>query len=543
MNNFSIKTRLVLLVTALLALFLLVASQSVLRLHNANASIEILYNDRVLPLGELKVVSDGYTRSIAGAARKVSDGTLPATDAVKVIDEARARMDKAWTNYAATQLTADEKQLVNEAAPLRDRGNSAVARLRELLRTDDKDGLREFIDSEMSPAIEPMTRLLDRLIKLQMDAARQAYEQADATYRRVVWTNVIGTTLIVGTFGFICWALIRSISRPLAEAVRIAETVSAGDLTSHIEPSGRDETSHLLVALKCMNDNLVGIVSGVRTSGESVGTATRQIAAGNIDLSSRTEQQAASLEQTSATMDELTGTVQHNAENARKASVLAANAAEIANRGNASVARVVDTMGEISESASRIVDIIGLIESIAFQTNILALNAAVEAARAGEHGRGFAVVAGEVRVLAQRTSSASKEIKGLINASVARVAVGTELTNRAGHTMYEIDQAVSRVTNIMGEIAAASDEQSRGIEQVGQAIAQMDSVTQQNAALVEEAAAAAQSLEQQATTLISAVTVFKLNDAVSRPLPVTIAQRHRGPRLIPRLRSVLAQSH
>ncbi|MBN9117013.1 MAG: MCP four helix bundle domain-containing protein [Pandoraea sp.] len=532
MNNFSIKTRLVLLVTALLALFLLVASQSVLRLHNANASIEILYNDRVLPLGELKVVSDGYTRSIAGAARKVSDGTLPATDAVKVIDEARARMDKAWTNYAATQLTADEKQLVNEAAPLRDRGNSAVARLRELLRTDDKDGLREFIDSEMSPAIEPMTRLLDRLIKLQMDAARQAYEQADATYRRVVWTNVIGTTLIVGTFGFICWALIRSISRPLAEAVRIAETVSAGDLTSHIEPSGRDETSHLLVALKCMNDNLVGIVSGVRTSGESVGTATRQIAAGNIDLSSRTEQQAASLEQTSATMDELTGTVQHNAENARKASVLAANAAEIANRGNASVARVVDTMGEISESASRIVDIIGLIESIAFQTNILALNAAVEAARAGE-----------VRVLAQRTSSASKEIKGLINASVARVAVGTELANRAGHTMYEIDQAVSRVTNIMGEIAAASDEQSRGIEQVGQAIAQMDSVTQQNAALVEEAAAAAQSLEQQATTLISAVTVFKLNDAVSRPLPVTIAQRHRGPRLIPRLRSVLAQSH
>ncbi|QBC32263.1 methyl-accepting chemotaxis protein [Pandoraea sp. XY-2] len=543
MNNFSIKTRLVLLVTALLALFLLVASQSVLRLHNANASIEILYNDRVLPLGELKVVSDGYTRNIAGAARKVRDGTLPATDAIKVIDEARARMDKAWTNYAATQLTADEKQLVNEAALLRDRGDLAVARLRELLRADDKDGLREFVDSEMSPAIEPMTRLLDRLVKVQMDAARQAYEQADATYRRVVWTNVIGTTLIVGMFGFICWALIRSISRPLAEAVRIAETVSAGDLTSRIEASGRDETSHLLVALKCMNDNLVGIVSGVRTSGESIGTATRQIAAGNIDLSSRTEQQAASLEQTSATMDELTGTVQQNAENARKASVLAANAAEIANRGNASVARVVDTMGEISESASRIVDIIGLIEDIAFQTNILALNAAVEAARASEHGRGFAVVAGEVRVLAQRTSSASKEIKGLINASVARVAVGTELANRAGHTMCEIDLAVSRVTNIMGEIAAASDEQSRGIEQVGRAIAQMDSVTQQNAALVEEAAAAAQSLEQQATTLISAVTLFKLDDVVSRPLPVTIAKRHRSPRQIPRLRSVLAQNH
>lgn len=543
MNNFSIKTRLVLLVTALLALFLLVASQSVLRLHNANTSLASIYNDRVLSLGELKAVSDGYSQDIAGAARKVRDGRMPATDAVKVIDDARAKIGKAWTNYAATQLTADEKRLVNDAAPLRDRSDAAVIRLRALLRADDKDGLRGFIASEMSPAIAPLTRMLDLLVKHQMDAARRAYEQADATYRRVVWTNVIGTILIVGTFGFVCWALIRSISRPLAEAVRIAETVSAGDLTSHIDPSGSDETSHLLVALKRMNDSLVGIVSGVRSSGESVGTATRQIAAGNIDLSSRTEQQAASLEQTAATMDELTGTVQHNAENASKASVLAANAAEIANRGNASVARVVDTMGEISESASRIVDIIGLIESIAFQTNILALNAAVEAARAGEHGRGFAVVAGEVRVLAQRTSSASKEIKGLINASVARVAAGTALANLAGRTMDEIDQAVSRVTNIMGEIAAASDEQRRGIEQVGQAIAQMDNVTQQNAALVEEAAAAAQSLEQQATTLISAVTVFKLNDAASRPLPVTIAIRHGAPRQVPRLRCMLAPSH
>jgi methyl-accepting chemotaxis protein-1 (serine sensor receptor) len=274
-----------------------------------------------------------------------------------------------------------------------------------------------------------------------------------------------------------------------------------------------------------MQASLVGTVRSVRSGSESIASATKQIAAGNIDLSSRTEEQASALQETASSMDELTGTVKQNADNARQASSLAANASEIANKGSRVVAQVVGTMGEINQSSAKIADIITIIEGIAFQTNILALNAAVEAARAGEEGRGFAVVAGEVRSLAQRSSAAAKEIKGLIDTSVERVQSGTSLVDEAGRTMSEIIGAVQRVTDIMGEIAAASEEQSGGIDQVARAVTQMDEVTQQNAALVEEAAAAAQSLEDQAAKLRQAVAVFHLdNDSPvetgsSRPAP------------------------
>jgi methyl-accepting chemotaxis protein-1 (serine sensor receptor) len=256
----------------------------------------------------------------------------------------------------------------------------------------------------------------------------------------------------------------------------------------------------------------VQTVQTVRSGSESIASATKEIAAGNIDLSSRTEEQASALQETASSMDELTGTVKQNADNARQASSLAANASEIANKGSRVVAQVVGTMGEINQSSAKIADIITIIEGIAFQTNILALNAAVEAARAGEEGRGFAVVAGEVRSLAQRSSAAAKEIKGLIDTSVERVQTGTSLVDEAGRTMNEIIGAVQRVTDIMGEIAAASEEQSSGIEQVARAVTQMDEVTQQNAALVEEAAAAAQSLEDQAGKLRQAVAVFQVDE-------------------------------
>jgi methyl-accepting chemotaxis protein-1 (serine sensor receptor) len=251
----------------------------------------------------------------------------------------------------------------------------------------------------------------------------------------------------------------------------------------------------------------------VRSGSESIASATKQIAAGNVDLSSRTEEQASALQQTASSMEELTGTVRQNADNARQASTLAANASQIAGKGSAVVSQVVETMGEINRSSAKIADIISIIEGIAFQTNILALNAAVEAARAGEEGRGFAVVAGEVRSLAQRSSAAAKEIKELIDTSVLRVQTGTTLVDEAGRTMSEISGAVQRVTDIMGEIAAASEEQKNGIEQVARAVTQMDEVTQQNAALVEEAAAAAQSLEDQAAKLREVVAVFQLSDA------------------------------
>jgi methyl-accepting chemotaxis protein len=279
-----------------------------------------------------------------------------------------------------------------------------------------------------------------------------------------------------------------------------------------LDPSGRDEPARLLQALQHMNDSLVKVVSDVRSGTDAISTASGQIASGNQDLSQRTEEQAASLEETAASMEELTGTVKQNADNARQANQLAQLASEVAVKGGSVVGQVVDTMGGINAASRKIADIITVIDGIAFQTNILALNAAVEAARAGDQGRGFAVVASEVRSLAQRSAAAAKEIKALIDDSVSKVEAGSELVGQAGETMQEIVGSIRRVTDIMGEIAAASAEQTRGIEQVNQAITQMDQVTQQNAALVEEASAAAQSMREQANNLVDAVSVFKLAD-------------------------------
>jgi methyl-accepting chemotaxis protein len=282
------------------------------------------------------------------------------------------------------------------------------------------------------------------------------------------------------------WWITRTITQPINEAVKVAETVSSGDLTSDIQVNSNDETGQLMNALKTMNSNLVNIVGQVRNGTELIATASTQIAAGNQDLSSRTEEQASSLEETASSMEQLTSTVRFNAENARQANELAISASEIASRGGSVVGEVVNTMGSINDSSRKIVDIISVIDGIAFQTNILALNAAVEAARAGEQGRGFAVVASEVRNLAQRSASAAKDIKGLIDDSVQKVQMGSELVDKAGQTMEEIVQSISRVTQIMTQISHASEEQSIGIAQVNDAITQMDQVTQQNAALVKK---------------------------------------------------------
>ncbi len=302
----------------------------------------------------------------------------------------------------------------------------------------------------------------------------------------------------------------RSIVRPIREGVRVAQAVAAGDLSSHIEVTRRDETGELLAALKTMNSNLVGIVSTVRHSSDSIATGSAQIAGGNADLSQRTEEQASALQQTAASMEQLGTTVRQNADNASQANQLALNASGVAVKGGEVVGRVVATMKGINESSRQIAEIIGTIDSIAFQTNILALNAAVEAARAGEQGRGFAVVASEVRSLAQRSAEAAKDIKRLISISVERVEQGTALVDEAGTTMQSVVHAIRRVTDIVGEISSASGEQSQGVSQIGDAVNQMDQVTQQNAALVEESAAAAESLKRQAHQLAEAVAAFRL---------------------------------
>jgi len=340
--------------------------------------------------------------------------------------------------------------------------------------------------------------------------------------------------------------LVSVVFRPLDKAAHVAQAIAGGDLVKfEIHPA--DEAKPLLRALNQMNANLGAIVSDIGVNVDGLATTSKQIAAGNMDLSSRTEEQASSLEQTAASMEELTSTVKQNADNASQANQLAVFASEVAVKGGSVVSQVVDTMGAINASSRKIVDIIGVIDGIAFQTNILALNAAVEAARAGEQGRGFAVVAAEVRNLAQRSAAAAKEIKTLIGDSVDKVGEGSKQVAQAGKTMEEIVSSVKRVTDIMAEITVASQEQTSGIEQINQAITQMDQVTQQNAALVEEAAAASSSLQEQAENLAQAVTVFKreghrMAPANGRNRVNPAAGRREFPRVAPSPRLVTAAS-
>jgi methyl-accepting chemotaxis protein-1 (serine sensor receptor) len=367
----------------------------------------------------------------------------------------------------------------------------------------------------MVSRFEPVRASVNALLRMQKDGARERYEHGQRVYTavRAICLGGLGFGLVLA--GVLGALLVRGIVRPLEEAVQVAAAVAGGDLTRRIEVRSRDETGRLMQALKDMNDALARIVSQVRGGTDGIATASGQIAAGNLDLSARTERQAGSLEETAASIEELTSTVRQNAENARQANALALSASEVAQEGGAVVARVVRTMGAINQSSARIADIIGVIDSIAFQTNILALNAAVEAARAGEQGRGFAVVASEVRGLAQRSAAAAREIKALIDDSVQEVRHGSELVDQAGSTMATIVQGVARVTAIMGEITTASLEQAAGIEQVNLAVGQMDQVTQQNAALVEQASAAAQALREEADALARTVGAFRL--AALRP--------------------------
>ncbi|SDF96736.1 MULTISPECIES: methyl-accepting chemotaxis protein [unclassified Duganella] len=396
--------------------------------------------------------------------------------------------------------------------------NELVARYLEALKKYDPanpesaqvvDALVKGMDREPTRKIDDIVDFIGKE-SVRLTAAMEA-ENAAAHARTLATMGVtLLVTLVVGCVTVM--SLIRSITRPLDAAVSMAQTVASGDLSSEVRVSTRDEIGDLLGALKAMQHNLSNIVGQVRSGTETIHLAATEIAAGNLDLSGRTEEQASSLEQTAAAMVELTTTVQQNNANASEACKLADTASSVAAKGGDAVAQMVQTMGEINDSSRKIVDIIGVIDGIAFQTNILALNAAVEAARAGEQGRGFAVVASEVRNLAQRSAAAAKEIKELIGTSVGRVEEGSRLVGRAGETMTEVVASVQRVTAIIGEISVASVEQRDGIEQISIAISQMDSVTQQNAALVEEAAAAADSLEQQAAGLRDAVSIFKLNE-------------------------------
>jgi len=442
------------------------------------------------------------------------------------IDGHKKEIDAA-VEYLDNNLYLQEaKMLLAKLKESRAAYTASFSKVEQLLNTGKKVEAAKLMTTETVPALTEFmdnVNQFDRLLKsVVVSDGADIKHTVDFTAKVMIGLGL--AALLIGvTFALV---ITRSITRPMADAVRVAETVASGDLSGQIEVASTDETGQLMQALKNMNDSLLKIVNQVRTGTDTIATASNQIAAGNLDLSSRTEEQASALEETASSMEELTSTVKQNADNARQANQLAVSASGVAQKGGAVVSQVINTMGSINESAKKIVDIIGVIDSIAFQTNILALNAAVESARAGEQGRGFAVVASEVRNLAQRSAAAAKEIKLLINDSVERVDIGTKLVDQAGATMNEVVESVKRVTDIMEEISSASLEQTAGIEQINQAIMQMDEVTQQNAALVEEAAAAAQSLEVQSSNLVDVVSVFKTEGnrpAVSAPIKLVEA--------------------
>jgi methyl-accepting chemotaxis protein len=463
-------------------------------------------NERVSSLRTLTLMSDPADME-------------PEMKRIKELSDKYAAAQKKLEAQFALEATPEEKTLMgaikeHEAATM-----PAIAKASELWLSNQAEAATKVMIKEIRPPQKKWMESLDQLGALEDKLNAQVQVDAAAGFQSartfMIFMGVLAVVISVGAAIIITRGLLKQLGGEPDYTAAIAGSIANGDLSVSINTSSTDKDS-LLVEMKEMRDSLVGIVGQVRTGTETIGTASREIAAGNIDLSSRTEMQASSLEKTASAMEELTSTVKQNADNARQANQLAANASDVARKGGEVVSQVVDTMSSINESANKIVDIIGVIDGIAFQTNILALNAAVEAARAGEQGRGFAVVASEVRNLAQRSAGAAKEIKTLIGDSVEKVERGSKLVGQAGVTMDEVVDSVRRVTDIMGEIASASQEQSAGIEQVNQSIIEMDSMTQQNAALVEEAAAAAQSLQDQAGELARVVSIFKLSEHEER---------------------------
>jgi len=548
-SELKVRTRLALGFGILLAILILIAALSINKLSSLNDSLTVTVDFNAQEANLISQAMGEAQKASTSMRNLIVLSDMPRMEKQKQVfessllayDKFAEQLEKLFQSDPNT--SAEEKNYLGKVAQAKAAALPLIKKASSLGLANDP-AAPDVLMNETGPALDNWVNMLIEFRDYEIKTSNQTAAEAHAQYERnrslIVLISVAGVLISIGAGFVITRSILKQLGGEPSYAMTVAEEIASGNLDRPIVVQDADRTS-LMFSIKAMRDQLAQIVGRVRSGTDTIATASAQIAAGNLDLSSRTEEQASSLEETASSMEELTGTVKQNADNAHQANQLAVSASEVAQKGGSVVAQVVETMASINESSRKIVDIIGVIDGIAFQTNILALNAAVEAARAGEQGRGFAVVATEVRNLAQRSAAAAKEIKVLIDDSVTKVAVGGKLVDDAGATMADIVQSITRVTDIMSEIASASTEQTMGIEQVNSAISQMDEVTQQNAALVEEASAAASAMQEQAAVLSDVVSVFKLAHgagAINHATPRQAAPRQATER--PAVRSPVA---